>query len=116
MSDHDIQGERSVTNLSKDQEQMLLAYGSIFDQLLLSPKFQLFMDTYYTIQKLVDEDRKEITLQVIENPPEVVAKKIGEAAAHAMKEEAGKIQVVSDMSMGKKIVEKALAGARKNKK
>jgi hypothetical protein len=95
-------------------EQILLAYGMVFNQLLQSDKFRLFMDTYYTVQKLVDEEKKEITLQVIENPPEVIGKKITEAAALAMKEEAGKIQIVSE-SMGKKIVDQAVAGAKKKR-
>ncbi|NBU69944.1 MAG: hypothetical protein EBS53_00615 [Bacteroidetes bacterium] len=101
--------------LTKQEEATLLAYGTIFNQLLLSDKFRMFMDTYYTVQRIVDEEQKEITLQVIENPPEVVVKKIAEFAGEAAKEEASKIQLVEGGTMGKKVLDQAIASAKKAK-
>lgn len=107
--------ENSDRGLTQQEEATLLAYGTIFNQLLQSDKFRMFMDTYYTVQRIVDEENKEITLQVIENPPEVIGKKIAELAGNAAKEEAGKIQLVEGGSLGKKVLDQAIASAKKTK-
>lgn len=113
-----VETSETAENVLPNEREILLAYGTIFNQLLLSDKFRLFMDTYYTVQKLVDEEKREITLQVIENPPEVVAKKIEAAAASALREESQRIQIAKpgdEVALAKKIVNNAREGAKKGK-
>lgn len=54
----------------------LREYGLFFSKLMESSRFRELMELYFTFTKVVNEETKEIEFQVIENPPEIVAKKM----------------------------------------
>lgn len=93
---------------NKDLElNKLVAYGQLFAQLMESERFRSMMETFFTFQKFVDDHEKVVTFQVIENPPEVVAKKMAEQAAKLKPE----IELVSGQ-VAQKILDQAKKGAR----
>jgi hypothetical protein len=97
----------------EENQQQLVAYGHIFNQLLQSERFKQFMSVHFTIQKFVDEESKTIDIQVIENPPETVMQKM--SAEIKNQEPSGKIQVVGP-SAAEKIVKQAERAAKANSK
>lgn len=88
----------------QENQQQLLAYGHIFNQLLQSERFKQFMGVHFTIQKFVDEETKTIDIQVIENPPETVMQKM--SAEIKNQEPSGKIQIVNP-TVAERIVKRA---------
>jgi len=72
-------------------EAKLREYGALFAQLMESERFKELLGLYFTFQQLVNEETKEITVQVIENPPEEVARRM-QAKMH---ESENQIQIVS---------------------
>jgi hypothetical protein len=63
----------------------------MFAKLMESDRFKELVSLYFTFVKSVDETTKEIDFQVIENPPEVIAKKMQGKAVN----EQEAIQIVS---------------------
>lgn len=57
-------------------DQVLKDHGFMFMQLLQSQRFRELMNLYFTFQKFVNEETKEIDFRIIENPPEVVAQRM----------------------------------------
>lgn len=84
------------------QEALLKAYGELFAQLLESERFNALFQTYFTLQKIVDEETKTVNFIAIENPPEIIAQKMRDQAQEA----GSKIEVVSK-SAAKRIVAQA---------
>jgi hypothetical protein len=97
----------------EENQQQLVAYGHIFNQLLQSERFKQFMSVHFTIQKFVDEESKTIDIQVIENPPETVMQKM--SAEIKNQEPSGKIQIVNP-STAEKIVKQAERAAKASAK
>lgn len=98
-----------TVEVSNDLElEKFVAYGQLFAQLLESARFRDFMETFYTIQKFVDDQERVVTFQIIENPPDIIAKKIAEATKNA----APGIELVSG-DTAQKILEQAKKGARR---
>lgn len=78
--------------MTEDQaDAKLREYGLMFSKLMESQRFRELIGLYFTFTKAINEETKEIEFQVIENPPEVVAKKM--QGKYQEKEES--IQVVS---------------------
>lgn len=78
--------------MTDDQaEAKLREYGLMFSKLMESQRFQELMGLYFTFTKAVNEETKEIEFQVIENSPEIIAKKM---KGEQTKEE-NAIQIVS---------------------
>lgn len=75
----------------KVADEKLRQYGLMFSKLMESQRFRDLVGLYFTFTQVVNHDTREIDFQVIENPPEVIAKKM---AASQMKEEES-IQIVS---------------------
>lgn len=57
-------------------DSLLKEYGIVFFRLLESQRFKDLMSVYFTFQKVVNDETKEIDFQIIENPPEIVAQKV----------------------------------------
>lgn len=63
--------------MTEDQaDAKLREYGLMFSKLMESQRFRELIGLYFTFTKVINEETKEIEFQVIENPPEVVAKKM----------------------------------------
>lgn len=63
--------------MTEDQADIKLReYGLMFSKLMESQRFRDLMSVYFTFQRVVDDETKEIDFTVIENPPEVVAQKM----------------------------------------
>ena len=89
--------------MTEDQaDAKLREYGLFFSKLLESARFRELMELYFTFTKAVNDETKEIDIQVIENPPEVVAKKM--QGKHLAQEET--IQVISG-TQAQAVLEKA---------
>jgi hypothetical protein len=63
-----------MTNEQADAK--LREYGLLFSALMESERFRELVGLYFTFVKAVNEETKEIELQVIENPPEIVAERM----------------------------------------
>lgn len=84
-----------MTDTEQEENDLKLReYGAVFAQLLQSTIFKQLLDTYFTFTKVVDEETKSIELQVIENPPEVIAKKLKAQMGQYAPE--SKIEIVSE--------------------
>lgn len=97
----------------EERNQLLLGYGLVLNQLLQSEKFRMFVETYYTIQKVLNEEEKSIELRVIENPPEVILERMQGEVAKAEAAEP-KIEIVSG-ARAKQVVKMAEAKAKKDR-
>ena len=84
-------GEEIVVEDPKAEDAKLQQYGLMFARLMESQRFRDLVGLYFTFTKVVDVETKTIDFQVIENPPEVIAKKM--AASQA--KDAESIQIVS---------------------
>lgn len=87
---------------STNRDALLRGYGELFEQLLASERFTSLVAMYFTISKIVDESTKTVLFQVVENPPEVIAKKMLELS----KDKKPLVEVFSK-SKAKRIVEQA---------
>lgn len=93
--------------MTEDQaDAKLREYGLMFSKLMESETFKNLVGLYFTFQKFVNEETKEIEFTVIENPPEVIAQKL----AAAQQNTDNKIQVVSG-GAAKAVLEKAKRSA-----
>lgn len=101
--------EATQSEEQKNQE-LLLTYGELFHSLLQSRRFTDLFKVYFTLTKVVDEETKTVTFSVVENPPEIVAKKMMEM----QQEEGKKIEVVSG-SAAKHILAQTKKKLRKRK-
>ena len=86
-----IEGEEIEIQDEAAANEKLRQYGLMFSKLMESQRFRELVSLYFTFTKVVNHETKEIDFQVIENPPEVIAKKM---QAVQMKEEES-IQIVS---------------------
>lgn len=94
--------------MTEDQADIKLReYGLMFSKLLESKRFIELMNLYFTFQKVVDNETKEIDFQVIENPPEVVAQKV----QAQNQENKPAIEVVSS-GMAQKVLKQAEKAAK----
>lgn len=93
--------------MTEDQaDAKLREYGLMFSKLMESETFKNLVGLYFTFQKFVNEETKEIEFTVIENPPEVIAQKLTVAQQNTD----NKIQVVSG-GAAKAVLEKAKRSA-----
>ncbi len=60
------------------EQQSQIMYADIMRQLLESDRFQVFFSTNYDLQRVVDDENKEIVFMVVEVPPEVVIGRLKE--------------------------------------
>lgn len=86
----------------------LREYGLLFSALMESARFRELVSLYFTFTKEVNEETKEINLQVIENPPEVIAERM----KGKVQEEENAIQVVTP-GAAQAILEKAKKQAKR---
>lgn len=96
---------------NKNERELLVGYGSVLVQLLESERFRSFLELNYTIDRILDDEEKTVTLRVIEHPPEIIMKKMQEK----MQQEQSQIQVVSE-PVAKKILSQAKAKAQKTRR
>ncbi len=88
----------------------LREYGLLLSALMESSRFRELMGLYFTFTRAVNEETKEIELQVIENPPEVVAQKM----KGKVQEEENAIQVVTP-GAAQAILDKAKKNSKKRR-
>lgn len=58
-------------------EANLKYHGEVFLQLLASDRFKQFVELNYEIRRIIDDEEKTITVEVLEKPPEVVMQSLG---------------------------------------
>jgi len=107
------EGEEVVIQDDKAADAKLREYGIMFGKLMESARFRELVGLYFTFTKLVDEETRTIDFTVVENPPEVIAKKMQGKAV----EEKEAIQIVSG-SQAQAVLDAAkknLAGGRRHK-
>jgi hypothetical protein len=75
--------------------------SELIDQLMDSERFEQFVKFNYDIQKVVDEDTKDIRLQVMEVPHTVAQDRIAAALREQMTEEDGKIMLAGADTLAK---------------
>lgn len=86
-----VEGEEIEIQDETAANEKLRQYGLMFSKLMESQRFRELVGLYFTFTKVVNHETREIDFQVIENPPEVIAKKM--SAAQVKEEEV--IQIVS---------------------
>jgi len=104
----------------EERNQLLLGYGLVFNQLLQSEKFRMFVETFYTIQKVLNEEERTIEIRVIENPPEVAGQRLqtevtnatNAAAAPRPRREKPLVEL-ADNAKADKVIAQAKAKAKK---
>jgi hypothetical protein len=107
-----VDGEEIVIQDDKAVDAKLREYGLMFSKLMESDRFKELVSLYFTFIKEVNEETREINFQVIENPPEVIAKKMqGKAVS-----EQEQIKIVSG-SQAQAVLDAAKknAGGRRHK-
>lgn len=81
--------------MTEDQADIKLReYGLLFSELMKSGRFRELLGFYFTFIRAVNDETKEIDIQVIENPPERVAE-LMQAAAGTQKQQEPQVQLVS---------------------
>lgn len=65
-----------MTDIEQENTAKIQQYDMVFLKLLESDRFKDLLNVYFTFQQVIDEESKEITLSVVENPPEVVAQRL----------------------------------------
>jgi hypothetical protein len=76
-----------VAPTKEHTDQTLREHGLFMLELLKSDRFQELMKIYFTLQMVVNDMDKTVTYQVIENPPEEIAKRMKERQDSAKKVE-----------------------------
>lgn len=63
--------------MTTESENNLKYHGEVFLQLLQSDRFKQFVELNYEIRRIIDDEEKTITIEVVEKPPEVVMQSLG---------------------------------------
>jgi len=71
--------------MTTESENNLKYHGEVFLQLLQSDRFKQFVELNYEIRRIIDDEEKTITIEVVEKPPEVVIQSLGEKPKKAKK-------------------------------
>lgn len=108
MTTENIETETKQELTKENMDNILKEYGTVFIRLLESQRFKELMSVYFTFQKVVDDETKAIDFQIIENPPEVIAKKV---QAQQVQNKKPAIEVVSG-GMAEKVLKQAEKAAK----